>query len=145
MVEDKLNNIQNFHLLKHKKLKNQWDYLKKQWQIWRGLINQTSRGYDPVSVTFNWPEEVRENIIAVNSEARKYKTTPLQHKDLLEKLFDSLFTTGDFAWSSGMESVPSSTQQSECVPLPDDMNVDDTQVPLAGVDYPWDGKNHSFL
>ncbi|KAF6134293.1 hypothetical protein GIB67_021890 [Kingdonia uniflora] len=39
-----------------------------------------------------------------------------------------------------MASVPSSTQQSEYVPLPDDMNVDDTQVPLAGVDYPWDGE-----
>ncbi|KAF6153145.1 hypothetical protein GIB67_034867 [Kingdonia uniflora] len=37
-----------------------------------------------------------------------------------------------------MTSVPSSTQQSEYVPLPDDMNVDNTQVPLAGVDYPWD-------
>ncbi|KAF6168803.1 hypothetical protein GIB67_042110 [Kingdonia uniflora] len=32
------------------------------------------------------------------------------------------------------------TQQSEYVPLPDDMNVDDTQVPLARVDYPWDGE-----
>ncbi|KAF6166272.1 hypothetical protein GIB67_008700 [Kingdonia uniflora] len=39
-----------------------------------------------------------------------------------------------------MASVPSSTQQSEYVPLPDDMNVDDTQVPLARVNYPWDGE-----
>ncbi|KAF6134785.1 hypothetical protein GIB67_002186 [Kingdonia uniflora] len=39
-----------------------------------------------------------------------------------------------------MVSVPSSTQQLEYVPLPNDMNVDDTQVPLAGVDYPWDGE-----
>ncbi|KAF6160194.1 hypothetical protein GIB67_016630 [Kingdonia uniflora] len=31
---------------------------------------------------------------------------------------------------------PSSTQQSEYSPLPDDRNVDDTQDPLAGVDYP---------
>ncbi|KAF6156719.1 hypothetical protein GIB67_017141, partial [Kingdonia uniflora] len=33
----------------------------------------------------------------VNSEARKYKTTPLQHQDLLEKLFEGLSATGDFA------------------------------------------------
>ncbi|KAF6138495.1 hypothetical protein GIB67_022529, partial [Kingdonia uniflora] len=39
-----------------------------------------------------------------------------------------------------MASVHSSIQQSEYVPLPDDMNVDDTQVPLAEVDYPWDGE-----
>ncbi|KAF6140476.1 hypothetical protein GIB67_010306 [Kingdonia uniflora] len=74
----------------------------------------------------------------VNSEARKYKTTPLQHRDLLEKLFEGLSATGDFAWSSGMTSVPPSTQQTEYVPLPDDTNVDETQVPHAGVDYPWE-------
>ncbi|KAF6139142.1 hypothetical protein GIB67_009985 [Kingdonia uniflora] len=122
-VKDELNNMQDFHVLQHKELKNQWDYLKKQWKIWRGLINRTCHGHDPV-----------------NSEAEKYKTALLQHRDLLEKLFDGLSATGDFAWFSGMASVPSSTQQSEYVPLPDDMNVDDTQVPLTGVDYPWDGE-----
>ncbi|KAF6150771.1 hypothetical protein GIB67_020854, partial [Kingdonia uniflora] len=76
----------------------------------------------------------------VNSEAKKYKTAPLQHRDLLEKLFDGLSATRNFAWSSSMASVPSSTQQTEYVPILDDMNVDDTQVPLAGVDYPWDGE-----
>ncbi|KAF6147293.1 hypothetical protein GIB67_009776 [Kingdonia uniflora] len=96
-------------------------------------------GYDPVSGTFDWPEKVWENIIAVNSETGKYKTAPLQHRDLLQKLFEGLSATGDFAWSSGM-AVPSSTQQSEYASLPDDMNVDDTQVPLARVDYPWDGE-----
>ncbi|KAF6159033.1 hypothetical protein GIB67_022188 [Kingdonia uniflora] len=121
-------------------LKNQWDYLKKQWQVWRGLINQTGHGYDPVVGTFDWPEEVWEKIIAVNSEANRFKTALLQHRDLLEKLFEGLSTTEDFAWSSGMASVPSSTQQSEYAPLSDDMNVDDTQVPLAGVDYPWEGE-----
>ncbi|KAF6134789.1 hypothetical protein GIB67_002190 [Kingdonia uniflora] len=79
-------------------------------------------------------------ILQVNYEAKKYKAAPLQHRDLLEKLFDGLSATGDFTWSSGMTSVPSSTQQSEYVPLPNDMKVDDTQVPLAGVDYPWDGE-----
>ncbi|KAF6154740.1 hypothetical protein GIB67_032352 [Kingdonia uniflora] len=76
----------------------------------------------------------------VNSEARKYKTAPLQHRDLLEKLFEGLSAIGDFAWSSGMTSVPPSTQQTEYVPLPDDTNFDKTQVPYAGVDYPWEGE-----
>ncbi|KAF6157864.1 hypothetical protein GIB67_023265, partial [Kingdonia uniflora] len=82
-VEDELNNMQSFHVLKHKELKNQWDYLKKQWQVWRGLINWTGHGYDPVSGTFDWPEEVWENIIMVNSEAKKFKAAHLQHRDLL--------------------------------------------------------------
>ncbi|KAF6175443.1 hypothetical protein GIB67_036534, partial [Kingdonia uniflora] len=38
-----------------------------------------------------------------------------------------------------MTSVPS-TQQTKYVPLPDDMNIDDTQVPHAGVDYLWEGE-----
>ncbi|KAF6145798.1 hypothetical protein GIB67_016247 [Kingdonia uniflora] len=139
-VKDELNNMQNCHVLQHWELKNQWDYLKRQWKIWRGLINRTGHGYDPVSGIFDWPEEVRANIISVNYEAKKYKTALLQHRDLLEKLFYGLSATGDFAWSSGITSVPSSTQQSEYIPLPDDMNVDDTKVPLAGVDYLWDGE-----
>ncbi|KAF6165749.1 hypothetical protein GIB67_012646 [Kingdonia uniflora] len=69
---------------------------------------------------------------------KKYKTAHLQHRDLLEKLFDGLSATGDFAWSSGMVSVPS-TQQTKYVPLPDDISIDDTQVPHAGVDYTWEG------
>ncbi|KAF6169138.1 hypothetical protein GIB67_038635 [Kingdonia uniflora] len=119
--------MQDFYVLQHKELKNQCDYLKRQWQVWRGLINRIGHGYDPISGTFDWPEEIWENIIAVNSEAMKYKTAPLQHRDLLEKLFEGLSATEDFAWSSGMISVHSSTQQSE-------------YVPLVGVDYPWDGE-----
>ncbi|KAF6154053.1 hypothetical protein GIB67_018975, partial [Kingdonia uniflora] len=81
-----------------------------------------------VSDTFDWPEDVWENIFALNSKVKKYKTSPLQHRDLLEKLFSGLSATGDFTWSSGMGSVLS-TQQTKYVPLPDDLNVDDTQVP----------------
>ncbi|KAF6159102.1 hypothetical protein GIB67_032719 [Kingdonia uniflora] len=89
--------LQDFDVLQHKELKNQCDYLKRQWKVWRWLINRTGHGYDVVSGTFDWPEEV-------NFEARKYKTTPLQHRDLLEKLFEGLSTTGDFVWSLGMAS-----------------------------------------
>ncbi|KAF6152968.1 hypothetical protein GIB67_021573 [Kingdonia uniflora] len=41
------------------------------------------------------------DMVHVNSEARKYKTTPLQHRDLLEKLLEGLSSTGNFVWSSG--------------------------------------------
>ncbi|KAF6149530.1 hypothetical protein GIB67_003678 [Kingdonia uniflora] len=54
----------------------------------------------------------------------------------MEKLFEGLSATGDFAWSSGMARLPSSAQQLEYIPLLDDMNVDDAQVSLAGDDYP---------
>ncbi|KAF6159954.1 hypothetical protein GIB67_033038 [Kingdonia uniflora] len=45
--------------------------------------------------------------------------------------------SGTFDWP---EKVWENIIASEYVPLHDDMNVDDTQVPLAGVDYPWDGE-----
>ncbi|KAF6137040.1 hypothetical protein GIB67_030804, partial [Kingdonia uniflora] len=60
-----------------------------------------------VSGTFDWPEDVWENIIALNSKVKNYKTASLKHRDLLEKFFDGLSATGDFAWSSGTESGPS--------------------------------------
>ncbi|KAF6136024.1 hypothetical protein GIB67_006916 [Kingdonia uniflora] len=66
-------------------------------------------GYDPVSGTFDWPGDIRENIIA-NFEAKRYKTAHLQHRDLLENLFDGLSATGDFAWSSGLENELSTQQ-----------------------------------
>ncbi|KAF6171600.1 hypothetical protein GIB67_017149 [Kingdonia uniflora] len=48
---------------------------------------------------------IEESIkFVVNSEAKKYKTAPLQHRDLLKKLFDGLSATGDFAWSSVIPS-----------------------------------------
>ncbi|KAF6148948.1 hypothetical protein GIB67_028785 [Kingdonia uniflora] len=56
--------------------------------------------------TFDWPEDVWENIIAINYEAKKYKTALLQYRDLLEKLFDGISATRDFAWSSG-DVIPS--------------------------------------
>ncbi|KAF6138427.1 hypothetical protein GIB67_027999 [Kingdonia uniflora] len=37
-----------------------------------------------------------------------------------------------------IKSVPS-TQQTEYVPLPNDMNLDYTQFPQFGVDYTWEG------
>ncbi|KAF6175476.1 hypothetical protein GIB67_021966 [Kingdonia uniflora] len=68
----------------------------------------------------------------VNSKAKKYKTSPLQHKDLLEKLFDGLSATGDFAWSSSMESVPS-TRQSDPVREPTLGSTSHTPVSQVGV------------
>ncbi|KAF6166903.1 hypothetical protein GIB67_029126 [Kingdonia uniflora] len=112
--------------------------LQLQWKVWRRLINRTGHGYDPVSGTFDWLEDVRENSIVVNYEAKKYKSASLHHRDLLEKLFDGLSATGDFTWSLGMASAPS-TQQLEYVLLPNDINIDDTQVSQARVDYTWEG------
>ncbi|KAF6141436.1 hypothetical protein GIB67_021252 [Kingdonia uniflora] len=91
-VEEELNNMQNFHVLKQKELKNQWVYMKKQWQVWRGLINRTGHGYDPVS-----GELLGEDV---------WKVYP----------------------------------PTDYVPLPDDMNVDNTQVPHVKVNYPWEGE-----
>ncbi|KAF6134795.1 hypothetical protein GIB67_002196 [Kingdonia uniflora] len=108
---------------------------------WFDDVNGESSTFTPAtSATPTFTTSTTIEDLEVNSEARKYKTAPLQHRDLLEKMFKGLSATGDFAWSSGMTSVPPSTQQTEYVPLPDDTNVDETQVSHAGVDYPWEGE-----
>ncbi|KAF6137161.1 hypothetical protein GIB67_030925 [Kingdonia uniflora] len=42
-----------------------------------------------------------------------------------------------------MTSVPPSTQQAEYVHLPYNININDTKVPHAKVDYPWEGESIS--
>ncbi|KAF6166958.1 hypothetical protein GIB67_030651 [Kingdonia uniflora] len=131
-----------------------FDYVKDLWLIEQAQYEIDTYGTDE-SGNLNYVDTIKERRLfpatsivqnslypemSMNSEAKKHKTAPLQHRDLLEKLFDGLSATGDFAWSSGMVSVPPSTQHTEYVPLPDDMNVDDIQVFHAEVDYPWEGE-----
>ncbi|KAF6169474.1 hypothetical protein GIB67_004755 [Kingdonia uniflora] len=72
-------------------------------------------------------EEAMTSLERVNSEVKKYKTAPLQYRDLLEKLFDGLSAIEDFARSSGMASVPS-TQQTDPVREPTLGSTSRTQV-----------------
>ncbi|KAF6152708.1 hypothetical protein GIB67_021368 [Kingdonia uniflora] len=62
--------------------------------------------FDHVKDYGSWSKLNMRLTLMLNSEAKKYKTAHLQHRDLLEKLFDGLSATGDFAWSSGMGSAP---------------------------------------
>ncbi|KAF6134345.1 hypothetical protein GIB67_005737 [Kingdonia uniflora] len=89
--------------------------------IWRLALTESTRDAQRLQEFTDENDTLRRHLdsvdeqlyVYVNFEVKKYKTAPLQHRDLLEKLFDGLSATGDFAWSS---------------------------VFLAGVDYPWDGE-----
>jgi hypothetical protein len=42
----------------YKQLKNKWDSLKKEWNIWRRLIGkETGLGWDPVKKTIYAPDD----------------------------------------------------------------------------------------
>ncbi|KAF6137440.1 hypothetical protein GIB67_009916 [Kingdonia uniflora] len=96
----------------------------KQWKVLRGLINWTGHGYDLVSDTFDWPEDVWEIIIAVNSETKKYKTAPLQHKDLLE-------AEVDYRWEG--DGIPSYEPSLSLVREPTTSCTSRTSVSKVGV------------
>ena len=40
-----------------KQVKNGWDYMKRQYLIWRRMLNVTGHGYNSVTKTFDWPDE----------------------------------------------------------------------------------------
>ncbi|MCL7049143.1 hypothetical protein MKW94_030118, partial [Papaver nudicaule] len=45
-----------------KKLRNHWDYLRKQYVIWTSLLAQTGHGYNAETNLFDWSDERWEAI-----------------------------------------------------------------------------------
>ncbi|KAF6173096.1 hypothetical protein GIB67_004199 [Kingdonia uniflora] len=84
-----------------KSLRNRWRYLKNKYKNLVTLKQLAGEGYNEVTGTFNLTKlrTVQVHLLyhLVNSEAKKYKTAPLQRRYLLEKLFNGLSVTGDFA------------------------------------------------
>ena len=50
-----------------KQLKNGWDYMKKQYQVWIKLISTTRHGYNAMTNTIDWPTERWEEYLKVHS------------------------------------------------------------------------------
>ena len=52
--------------LTQKQLKNQWDYLKKKYNVWVKLVGKTGNSHwDPISNTINWTNEQWEDHMKV--------------------------------------------------------------------------------
>ncbi|KAF6171905.1 hypothetical protein GIB67_011802, partial [Kingdonia uniflora] len=132
-------NVEFFQAFTQKDLKNQWDYLRKSYMLWRSLTTRTGHGYDEASGTFDWPKEYWADILV------KFKTTPLANRELLKGLFEGTIVTGDYAYAIGSEYVPTTQPTNEFVHIVDgDIPMDTANFGASGIDNPWDEMNISI-
>ncbi|XP_034700866.1 L10-interacting MYB domain-containing protein-like isoform X2 [Vitis riparia] len=84
-----------------KQLKNEWDYMKRQYLIWSKMMTMTGHGYNSVTKTFDWPAEKWEEYLQKYPEAKQFRFKPLANMEELEALFGGVLAIGSKNWSSG--------------------------------------------
>ncbi|XP_024042776.1 L10-interacting MYB domain-containing protein-like [Citrus clementina] len=90
-----------------KQLKNKWDILKKDWQLWTNLLrNETGLGWDPVKQTITDSDEWWERKLKEIPEAIKFRSKGLRNADQLEILFKDVAATREGSWAPSMGFVP---------------------------------------
>ncbi|XP_024043708.1 L10-interacting MYB domain-containing protein-like [Citrus clementina] len=95
------NIIAKFHSMtdrdyEQKQLKNKWDILKKDWQLWTNLLrNETGLGWDPV----------KHQLLEI-PEAIKFRSKGLKNVDQLEILFKYVAAAGEGSWAPSIGFVP---------------------------------------
>ncbi|KAG6717740.1 hypothetical protein I3842_04G115600 [Carya illinoinensis] len=84
----------------YKQLKNKWDNLKKDWNIWMKLIgNETGLGWDPVKKTIDATEAWWAKKLQEIPEAAKFQSVGLAHVAKMKILFNDITTTNEMAWA----------------------------------------------
>uniref|UniRef100_A0A5B6Z1X7 Myb/SANT-like domain-containing protein n=1 Tax=Davidia involucrata TaxID=16924 RepID=A0A5B6Z1X7_DAVIN len=114
-------------------MKNHWDWLKKEWQLWKQLTrNETGLGWDSVKQTISASNEWWINKLEIIPEAAKFREKGLANKDELDQLFGDVAATGAhaFAPSSGVlphmlaDSPPASIDDDVYRPNMDNISMD---------------------
>ncbi|KAL7244950.1 hypothetical protein ACSBR2_000316 [Camellia fascicularis] len=92
-----------------KQFKNKCLALKKEWQAWNKLMDTskgvTGIGFDRSTGLFTASDEWWKNLKSTNKLARKFKTKPLEHEDLMREVFTGATATGKHHWTPGEEVV----------------------------------------
>ncbi|XP_054823530.1 uncharacterized protein At2g29880-like [Prosopis cineraria] len=83
-----------------KQLKNKWDNLRKDWNIWDKLLNkETGLGWDGLKNTISAPDEWWSQKIKENPEYRKFRHRPLPYVQELTQLFQLVVARGTYLWT----------------------------------------------
>ncbi|KAL7207648.1 hypothetical protein ACSBR1_029571 [Camellia fascicularis] len=86
-----------------KQMKNKFDNLKKDWAAWKKLENATQGltglGYDQETGLFRAPDHWWAKMQAMNNRCAKFKTKPLKHLELMERVYSSPAAIGKHAWT----------------------------------------------
>ncbi|KAH7857298.1 hypothetical protein Vadar_011029 [Vaccinium darrowii] len=113
--------------------KNRYSALRRDWQAWQLLSNAkrgaTGLGFDPISGTYTAPDFFWSTLIAQNELVAKFRDRPLDHEELMQRIFESVTATGKFVYKEGQPWRPELEQTDE-YPTSDDLG--DEEEPVVG-------------
>ncbi|TXG47773.1 hypothetical protein EZV62_027067 [Acer yangbiense] len=90
-----------------KQLKNHWDIVKKDWQLWDSLLRgETGLGWDMERQTIEASNEWWEAKLQKYPEASKFRVKGLEHAFKLDELFRDVTATGARAWAPTSGLMP---------------------------------------
>ncbi|CAL5391448.1 unnamed protein product [Camellia sinensis] len=98
-----------------KQLQTKYALLKKDWQLWSWLMDSR---HGPTGISYNeatgliqafddwWAHNEK-----VDKNAIKFKTKPLEHMDLMRRVYEGATTIGKYAWTPGAAFEPVATDE----------------------------------
>ncbi|XP_028768148.1 L10-interacting MYB domain-containing protein-like [Neltuma alba] len=88
-------------------LKNKFDSLRKEWQLWDRLLRETGLGWDAEKNTVSAPDDWWERKIVEVLGYEKFRERGLQFRAELTQLFGSVAATGPQSWAPSSMTLPS--------------------------------------
>ncbi|CAL5416549.1 unnamed protein product [Camellia sinensis] len=93
-----------------KQLQNKYALLKKDWQSWSKLMDSR---YGPTGISYNEATGLIQasddwwtHYEKVDKNAIKFKTKPLEHMDLMRRVYEGATATGKYTWTPGAAFEP---------------------------------------
>lgn len=133
-LHDKLKNLANKDFDK-KQLKNKWDSLKKDWQIWRKLIGkETGLGWNAMKRTVDATDEWWDAKLKEIPSATKFREKGLLFAEELEIIFGDVVATGEQAWAPSSGSLPEFLDEGNQCLEKDNLNVEGSEDSVEMID-----------
>ncbi|XP_028051272.1 uncharacterized protein LOC114255931 [Camellia sinensis] len=93
-----------------KQLQNKYSLLKKDWQSWSKLMDSrhgpTGISYNEATGLIHASDDWWAHYEKVDKNAIKFKTKPLEHMDLMRRVYEGATATGKYAWTPGAAFEP---------------------------------------
>ncbi|KAI8007300.1 L10-interacting MYB domain-containing protein [Camellia lanceoleosa] len=97
-----------------KQLQNKYASLKKDWQSWSHLMDSR---HGPTGISYNEgtgliqaSDDWWAHYEKIDKNALKFKTKPLEHMELMRRVYEGATATGKFAWTPGVAFEPVATE-----------------------------------
>ncbi|CAL5406952.1 unnamed protein product [Camellia sinensis] len=93
-----------------KQLQNKYALLQKDWQSWSKLMDSrhgpTGISYNEATGLIQASDDWWAHYEKVDKNAIKFKTKPLEHMDLMRRVYEGAIATGKHAWTPGAAFEP---------------------------------------